>query len=179
VAQFTSRLRANTPSAVAGAADLNVIPVLNMFTILIPFLVSMAAFSHLAVQTVSLPGDERADQAQLAEALPVTVLLGRDRLVLAQGDRRLAELPAQDGAPDLEGLAEALAAARAAAPLPARLVLAVEDGVRAASLVACLDCCRAAGFRDLGLAAEASGAASESAPARVTTEAPPAGGTSP
>lgn len=155
---LTSRLRANTPSAVAGAADLNVIPVLNMFTILIPFLVSMAAFSHLAVQTVSLPGDERSDQAQLAEALPVTVLLGRERILVAHGDRCLAELPALGGAADLAGLAEALTAARAAAPVPARLVLAVEDGVRAATLVACLDCCRAAGFSDLGLAADAEGA---------------------
>lgn len=156
---LTSHLRATTPSAVAGAADLNVIPVLNMFTILIPFLVSMAAFSHLAVQTVSLPGDERPDQAQLAEALPFTVLLGRERILLAQGDRRLAELPATSGVADLEGLSTALAAARAGAPPAARLVLAVEDGVRAATLVACLDCCRAAGFADLGLAADAGSAA--------------------
>jgi len=152
----TSRLRAQTPTAVAGAAALNVIPVLNMFTILIPFLVSMAAFSHLAVQTVSLPGDEATGQAQRAEVLPFTVLLEPERILLAQGDRRLAELPAPEAAADFSALATALANARRELPAVSRVVLAVGDAVRAATLVACLDCCRAAGFDEVGLAADAS-----------------------
>jgi hypothetical protein len=151
----TTRLRAGAPTSVAGAADLNVIPVLNMFTILIPFLVSMAAFSHLAVQTFATPGDAPADQVAGAVAPGLTVLLGVDELSLLTGDAVLARLPLRDGAPDFAGLAAALAGARGEATAPGRVLVAVADPVRCADIVACLDCCRAAGFAEVALAAAA------------------------
>lgn len=142
-----SGLLARRPSAQAPTADLDVTPVMNMFLILIPFLVSMAAFTHLASHEFSLPADEGPGQAQTATDLPLTVAVGAAGIVVARGDAVLAELPALDGRPDLTGLAAALQGA--VAP---RLVLAVDDAVGVDVVVACLDAGRAAGFDDVGLA---------------------------
>lgn len=150
----TSRLRAGAPTLVAGAADLNVIPVLNMFTILIPFLVSMAAFSHLAVQTFALPADAPSTQVQAAAVPGLTVRLGVEELALLRGEELLARLPQREGGLDLAGLGAALAAARAAGPAGGAVLVAVADAVRCADIVACLDCCRGAGFVEVGLAAD-------------------------
>ena len=43
------------PSGLDGNAEIDVTPVMNMFIILIPFLVSMAVFTHLATHALSLP----------------------------------------------------------------------------------------------------------------------------
>ena len=153
----TTRLRAGAPTSVAGAADLNIIPVLNMFTILIPFLVSMAAFSHLAVQTFALPAAAPATQVQGAEAPSLIVLLGVEEVALMAGDAVLARLPLRAGAADLAALSAALAAARASAAAPGRVLVAVADPVRCADIVATIDCCRAAGFTEVGLAADGPG----------------------
>lgn len=136
------------PSVLAGVADLDVTPVMNMFIILIPFLVSMAAFTHLAAHHFGLPADEGPGQASTAVDLPLVVAVGEAGIVVARGDVVLAELPMQGRRLDLDGLAGALAG------LPrGRLVLAVGDLVGVDAVVACLDRCRAAGFEDVGLAA--------------------------
>ena len=146
-------LRRTTLSGAVPGADLDVTPVLNMFIILIPFLVSMAAFTHLSSVAFGLPADEGPGQAQTADELPLTVAVGRAGLLVVIGDIELAQLPAVDGGQDLERLTEVLGAERRREPRRARLVLAVDDEVSCAVVVACLDHCREAGFTDIGLAA--------------------------
>ena len=50
-----SFLNHQPPSEAADVADLDVTPVMNMFVILIPFLVSMAVFAHVSIIEFSLP----------------------------------------------------------------------------------------------------------------------------
>ena len=147
------RLAGGAPTVTAGAEELNMTPVLNMFTILIPFLISMTAFSHLAVQAFRLPADESAGHAQIAEELPQTVALAVDRITLAQADHILAELPRTSEGYDFTALVSRLQQARIQLPSLERVVVAVDDPVRCADLVLCLDRCREAGFSDVGLAA--------------------------
>ena len=137
------------PSVAAQVADLDVTPVMNMFIILIPFLVSMAAFTHLAVHSFGLPADEGPGEATVAADLPLTVAVGLQGIVVVRGDVVLAELPTDAGVPDLDALASVLTTAERAP----RLVLAVDDPVGVDTVVACLDRCRAAGYEDIGLAA--------------------------
>ena len=77
-----------TPALDAMAADglveIDVTPVMNLFMILIPFLVSMAFFSHLAVQSFRLPASEGAGQAQTAEELPWTVAITEEGVAARQ-----------------------------------------------------------------------------------------------
>ena len=147
------RIAGNAPTIVAGAEELNMTPVLNMFTILIPFLISMTAFSHLAVQAFRLPANEALGQAQVADQLPLTVAMAADRITLAHADRVLAEVPRHPQGYNFEILAAALQEARLLCPNAARVVVAVDDPVACADLVLCLDRCREAGFSDVGLAA--------------------------
>ena len=44
--------------------DLDVTPVMNLFMVLIPFLVSMAVFTHIAVIDFSLPPGDAAGDSQ-------------------------------------------------------------------------------------------------------------------
>ena len=142
----TASIMARRPSA--EIADLNVTPVMNMFIILIPFLISMSAFTHLASHEFNLPGDEGHGQASVRNDLPLTVAVGLQGVLVAQGDLIVAELPRLEGNLDLVGLTTLLQK-----KAPEKLVLAVDGPVQTAEVVACLDACRASGCSDVGLAA--------------------------
>lgn len=146
------RLGGRTPTMAAGAAEVDVTAVLNMFTILIPFLISMTAFSHLAVQAFRLPSDEAAGQAQTLRQVPLTVALGLERISLVHADRVLATIDRRAGAGE-ERLRAELTRVRAGLPEVERAVVAVDDPITCAEIVACLDACRESGFADVGLAA--------------------------
>lgn len=141
-------LLSRRPSSNTGAADLNVMPVMNMFIILIPFLISMSAFTHLAAHEFSLPADDQPGQAVERMDLPFTVGIGLEAMVLVQGDIELAKIPNIEGSQDLSALMLLLQAQN-----PDRVIVAVDDLVSTSSLVSCLDAIRAVGCTNVGLAA--------------------------
>lgn len=143
---LASSLLARRPSRQADTADVDVTPVMNMFIILVPFLISMAVFTQVASQPFTLPASDGPQQAITADALPLTVVLRADGVLIARGDRELAAFPA-----DQTGLAAALAAERALGG-PDQVVVAVDDAIACAAVVRCLDACRAAGYANVGLA---------------------------
>lgn len=138
-------LLSRRPSQQAGVADVDVTPVMNMFIILVPFLVSMAVFSQVASHAFSLPASDGPTEAITAAELPLTVALRVDGVLIARGDRELATLPA-----DLAGLDAVLAAERGRGR--DQVVVAVDDAVTCAAIVRCLDRCRDGGYSDVGLA---------------------------
>ena len=105
-------LRNRRPSAIAGVADLDVTPVMNMFIILIPFLISMTAFAHLAAHELRLPGDEGSAHATERHELSLTVAVGVPGLVVVKGDVVLGELPRLGDELDLAGLTLLLSSQR-------------------------------------------------------------------
>jgi biopolymer transport protein ExbD len=144
-----STLAVRRPSRLAELPELDVTPIMNMFIILIPFLVSLAVFAHVAAQRVGLPSDDAAGVARTAAELPLTVALGADRVVLAWGDHEVGRVSAD------MGLADLLTRERQRRPDQRQVVVAVDDGVSCATVIGCLDQCRDAGFTDVGLAAGA------------------------
>ena len=144
----TSSLRARRPSTLAGVAELDVTPVMNMFIILIPFLISMTAFTHLSAHEFSLPGDEASNHVTERMDLPLTVAVGTEGLIVAQGDVVVAEFPRLSNSLDLVGLTALLKTQN-----PERMIVAVDGPIITAEVVACLDACAAAGCEDVGLAA--------------------------
>ena len=175
----TGRRVARRPSEVAVSID--VTPVMNMFVILIPFLVSMAAFSHLAVQQLALPGNEARGNAQLEADAPLVVSVANERILAMRGNRTLAKVDrlvtaaslvertekagqmdqpegSATGAPIEAGeslgalLGPILREARDLFPDLERVTLAVSDEVVCSDVVACFDACREAGFLDVGIA---------------------------
>ena len=143
-----SSIAARRLSRLPGVADLDVTPVMNMFIILIPFLISMSAFVHLATHDFSLPGESGADQAITRSELPLTVVIGPEAMALVQGDLVLGEFPLIDGQQDLPGLLSLLKKQDFE-----RVIVAVDDAESIGGLVACLDAIRGAGCAEVGLAA--------------------------
>ena len=142
------------PSQAAGPAEIDVTPVMNMFIILIPFLVSMAVFTHLATHAFSLPSEDGAGRARTADAVPLTVAMAADAVAVVWGDVELLRLAvAADGSFDADRLVAVLAAERRRHSGVDEVVVAVDDGVLCAEVVRCLDSCQAAGYGDVGLAA--------------------------
>jgi biopolymer transport protein ExbD len=140
------------PSRPLGDVDVDVTPVMNMFMILIPFLVSMAVFSNLAVQSFRLPAGESAGQAQSADDLPWTVAVTSTRIAVARGEWILGSCDRTDDGHDFAALATILRDAQATRPGLDRVVVAVDDGIVCADVVHTLDRCREAGFTEVGLA---------------------------
>ncbi len=144
------------PTALGDSVEIDVTPIMNMFIILIPFLVSMAVFTHLATHTFSLPAEDGPSQARTADEVPLTVAVTSSAVAVVWGDVEVARfVVAADGSFDTVALETVLAAERTRRPEVDQVVVAVDDGVICADVVRCLDHCKAAGYRDVGLAAGA------------------------
>lgn len=145
-----------TPSRLAEGENVDVTPVMNMFIILIPFLVSMAVFSHLSVLEFSLPADGGTGRISDIEELPVTVALTTGAIAVTRGEFILATIDRTDGRYDFERLVaqlRPLAGGAEETGETGQVIIAIDDGVLFADIVDCMDHCRSAGFAEVGLAA--------------------------
>ena len=141
------------PSSVNADASIDATPVMNMFVILIPFLVSMAAFSQLAVQRLALPGNEAAESAQTEDDAPLLVSVTRSEIVAMRGNRIIGTVERQDASAELSNeLTPLLEEARQLFPRLDHVTLALADDVVCADVVICFDVCRETGFVDVGVA---------------------------
>ena len=141
------------PSSVNADASIDATPVMNMFVILIPFLVSMAAFSQLAVQRLALPGNEAAESAQTEDDAPLLVSVTRSEIVAMRGNRIIGTVERQDASAELSNeLTPLLEEARQLFPRLDHVTLALADDVVCADVVTCFDVCRETGFVDVGVA---------------------------
>lgn len=139
--------------AVAEVVDIDVTPVMNMFIILIPFLVSMAVFTHLSIIEFSLPPNVGAglDPSAGKPKLKLTVIVTPDFLAVTLGERMLDSIPLLAGEYRLDVLQERLRLRREQADIKDEAVIASRDGVRFKHLVQIMDRCREAGFEKIGL----------------------------
>ncbi|MCP4606116.1 MAG: hypothetical protein GY847_37325 [Proteobacteria bacterium] len=73
--------------------DVNLIPVMNLFVTLIPFLLLAAAFYHVGVIPTSLPSqsDETSDIADDRQAVTVNILIEPERIQLSASNAQLDE----------------------------------------------------------------------------------------
>ncbi len=133
---------------------------MNMFIILIPFLVSMAVFSHLAVLQFSLPADGGAGRIETQAELPLTLVMHPDGMDLTRGEMVLASYPNRDGQFDYEALTAGLSVQRSVDVADADLIIAVDDAVLFDDIVACMDQSKAAGYSEISLAGGAQQTAS-------------------
>ncbi len=95
-------------------STIDVTPVMNMFVILIPFLISMAVFTQLGTHRFFLPGNDGSDIAQKLEDLPLIVNLDTNRIMASVGDVTLMEAGPDETLEDrFRQLNDVLLAARA------------------------------------------------------------------
>jgi biopolymer transport protein ExbD len=149
-----------TPSEAAGAdIDIDVTPVMNMFVILIPFLVSMAVFTHVSILEFSLPPNVGAgmDPSEGKPKLKATIVVAPSFLAITHGENLLDSIPVgPNGEYQLEELETLLGARRETMDIRDEAIVAVRDAVRFKHVVAVMDRIRAVGFDKVGLSSATS-----------------------
>lgn len=147
-----SSVRFATPARLAEAPAVDVTPIMNMFIILIPFLISMAVFSHLTVLQFSLPADGGPGRAVADAEIPLTIAMTEMEIAITRGEVILATVPALESGHDFNQLLSSLQGVIKNHSAAESVVVAVDDGVVFDDVVHCMDYCRQAGFSDIGLA---------------------------
>jgi biopolymer transport protein ExbD len=154
-----SFVKRKPPSEAAAEIELDLTPMMSMFLILLPFLVSMAVLTHLTILEFSLPPNVNAGLAGPSTEKPrlkLTLVLTPEYLLVTHGDRLLDSLPNRDGSYDLGHLTDILVRRKQELNLESELVVASRDQVRLKHIVALMDKCKAAGFEKIGLSSATS-----------------------
>jgi biopolymer transport protein ExbD len=133
--------------------DIDITPMMNMFIILVTFLVSMAVFTHVAILDFSLPPNVSAglDQSQGKPKLKITVRVGSDYMAIVMGDKLLDSLPVQGGIFPFSLLKTQLALRRKETAVHDEVVIASLDEIAFKQVVHVMDICRETGFAKVGL----------------------------
>lgn len=141
------------PSQVAHTEDLDVTPVMNMFIILIPFLVSMAVFTRMSIIEFSLPPNVgvQMNQSQVKPEPKLTIRIGGDYVGVVLGEELLDSLPVVSGTFPMEALREKIRIRKSLHGYSGEVVIASLDGIAFKHVVAVMDICRDAGLEKIGL----------------------------
>lgn len=144
---------AKRPSTKVETADLDVTPIMNMFVILIPFLVSMAVFTHYSALAFGLPpnaglgsgGPKKTD-------LKLTVVVRSEGFDLTIGDSVMNSVEFDLQSAFYPPLKSALESLRENLLRKNEVVIAVNDGIPFEYVVRVMDVCKHIGFEKVALA---------------------------
>jgi len=141
--------------AMEAEIDLDTSPIMNVLIILIPFLASVAVYTHLSVINLSLPPNVGAGMAGSHEKprLKLTVVVAENYLALTHGEKLLDSIPNLSTGMDYEKLKERLLSRRTDIDIRDEVVVAVNDPIQFKFVVNVMDICRDHGFSKVGLAA--------------------------
>lgn len=139
--------------------DLNLMPVMNLFLILVPFLLVTATFVELAVLDISLPemqaNSRQAQQQQQApERKPVVLNLLAIRengIELKSPTFTFGLIPRQADGYDYNLLKSYLTQVKQKFPDAVDVVIAPEDNIRYQVVIDVMDRCREAGFPNVSI----------------------------
>ena len=124
--------------------DINVTPYMNLMAVLIPFLLSVAVFTRLAVLEIYLPPP--SDQVEpppveeeKKDELILTVTIASGGLVVANGDSVAAFLPTSATGYDLGGLSKVLRDLKARYPEEVSAIILSKPEIPYGTLVGVMD----------------------------------------
>ena len=131
--------------------DVDVTPIMNMFVILIPFLVSMAVFTHYSVLNFGLPPNASVGGGGPKQKdLKLTVVMKKENLLFVLGDSVLQE---QTYVPEelSEVTESALKEFKPSLKIKNQVILAINDDIEFDYIVDVMDVCRNQGFEKIAL----------------------------
>ena len=133
--------------------EIDIAPVMNMFIVLVTFLISMAVFTHVAIMEFTLPPNVGAglDQSKGKPKLRLTVRVGSDYMGIVLGDKLLDSLPVVQGKFPFDALSAKLQMRRKETAVQDEIVIASRDEVAFKQVVHVMDICRETGFSKVGL----------------------------
>lgn len=137
--------------------ELDVTPMMNFFMILIPFLVSMAIFTQIAVVEFSLPpatapGEDSEDSE--TKDLDISIVVTQTGFQIVGTGRKLDMIPKQQGDYQFTQLRALLKAIKFQYPSQKSVVLVFEGEVLYDDIIKFMDICRESQFPDIGLSGD-------------------------
>jgi biopolymer transport protein ExbD len=142
--------------AIEAEIDIDVKPIMNVLIILIPFLVSVAVYTNLAVIDMSLPPNVTAaagtGAANEKPKVKITVVVAQSFCAITLGESQLDSIPRSGEEYPYDTLVARLSARRAAADVKDEVIVAVRDKIRFKYVVRIMDACKKTGFEKVSLA---------------------------
>jgi biopolymer transport protein ExbD len=132
-------------------ADLDIMPLMNLFVVLIPMLLLSAVFVEMSAIDMELPGDDPQQAREENESLELAVRLEDDRWVVS-GRRLAAQVIAREGEDAEERLEAVLRAIRDRHPHERSVRIESPAAARYQDIVTVMDVSRAAGLGAIALA---------------------------
>jgi biopolymer transport protein ExbD len=151
-------VRHKPPSTASGDIELDLTPMMSMFLILLPFLVSMAVLTHLTILEFSVPPNVGGAGATTAEKprIKLTMVISPRYILATYGERMLDSLPVVNEAYDFGRVDSLMARYVKELNLENELIIASSDHVPLKNVVALMDRCKAAGIAKIGLSSATS-----------------------
>ena len=149
-----SLFKSSKPPSEMVDADVDVTPVMNVFVILIPFLVSMAVFTHVSIIDFSVPSDtgQGTGDSSGKPKLKLTLLITESFLGITEGENLLDSIPRfENGLYHFDSLSTMLSVRRLQSDFPDEIIVAVRDGVAFRYAVKAMDISRERGFSKIGI----------------------------
>lgn len=136
--------------------DLDVTPIMNLFMVLIPFLVSMAVFTHIAVIDFSLPPAQSEVEAEGGETkeLDISVVITPTGFRIVGTGKKLDMVEKERGRYRFDTFRAYLKAIKFEYPSQRSVVLVIDANVLYDDIVKFMDACRESQFPDIGLSGE-------------------------
>jgi len=135
--------------------DVNIIPVMNIFLLLIPFLLLTAAFVHVAMIELSLPslnkGQGAAVQEQQKNLVLVILAIKDNGFQLKSLGFTFDPLNNINGKYNYRDLAEQLKQIKIQHPYAEDIIVSPESNVKYDTIVKVMDRCRETGFPNVSL----------------------------
>lgn len=139
----------------AGQADLDMVPMMNLFTVLVPVLLLAAVFARVSVLELSLPpkgsGEVGAQTYEEKSPLNLLVVVADEGITIGGTGGFLPTLMKTDGTYLPEELAALLDVVREEYPDEAGVTVASDSKIPYEDVLAVMDICRERGFIEIAL----------------------------
>jgi len=124
----------------AKPAELLLVPMIDIFTVLVTFLLMTAVFSRLTIVQLDLPSSAAANPAE--PPFRLEVIVRKEGFELTNGTTRIAAIPKVDGEYDLKGLSELALSLKRDHPQVDNASVLMEPEVDYDNLIAVMDAIR-------------------------------------
>ncbi|NNE09821.1 MAG: biopolymer transporter ExbD [Gemmatimonadetes bacterium] len=136
-------------------SDIDMVPMMNLFTVLVPVLLLAAVFANVTVLELQLPpkgsGEEGAERFVEKEALNLMVVISAEGITVGGSGGFLPSVLKTEGHYDPNELIALLQIVRNEFPEEAEVTVASEPTIPYENVMAVMDICRERGFNQIAL----------------------------
>ncbi len=152
---MASRFNARSRRSPKDPDELNITPIMNVFMILVPFLLLTAVFAQNTMVDLSLPAASDPTEVEgmdEQESVSLRVTVREDGYQIDGNVGALAPIPRHEEGPyDLEQLGLKLAEIKGVFPDERRVIVAATKAIRYQDVVHVLDQCKKSGFGEIAI----------------------------